>query len=502
MRETEIKLNPNKLIRFLEKPACEFTKADIMKFILENKIEMINFRYAGGDGKLKTLNFVITGEQHLDSILTTGERVDGSSLFSFIEAGSSDLYVVPRYETAYLNPFAEVPTVDLLCSFYASDGQPLSSSPENILAKADEEFTKNTGCKFKALAELEYYVISDKHDLYPTADQKGYHTSHPFTNWEHLRVEAMRLIAQCGGKIKYSHSEVGCFNTENQYFEQHEIEFLPTGVMEAADLLLVSKWIIRMLGDKYGVQISFAPKISVGKAGNGLHIHLMLEKDGINIMSENEKLSDTAKKMIAGILDLSGPLTAFGNTVPTSYLRLVPQQEAPTTVCWGDRNRSVLVRVPLGWLNVEGMVNKANPQEPKGKYNKFNSKQTIEFRAPDGSADIYLLLAGLVVATIHGLEMENSLELAKMLYVDYDIHAAEYTDKAEDFTKLPASCWESAEALSDNLKHFEKYDIFPRGTLMEIIKKLKSYHDIDLSERLYGRNNEIKALVDRYLHAR
>ena len=83
------------------------------------------------------------------------------------------------------------------------------------------------------------------------------------------------------------------------------------------------------------VEVSFAPKITVGKAGSGMHIHLMLEKDGRNVMIENGKLSDTAKKMIAGILDLSKGLTAFGNTIPTSYLRLVPHQEAPTNICWG-----------------------------------------------------------------------------------------------------------------------------------------------------------------------
>jgi len=69
------------------------------------------------DGKLKTLNFVLSSKEHLDSILSAGERVDGSSLFSFIEAGSSDLYVIPRYRTAFVNPFADVPTIDILCSF-------------------------------------------------------------------------------------------------------------------------------------------------------------------------------------------------------------------------------------------------------------------------------------------------------------------------------------------------------------------------------------------------
>ena len=106
MKELEIRLNPNPLVQFLKKPASEFTRQDIIYYIEENEIEMINFRYMGEDGKLKSLNFVINSKQHLEDLLSTGERVDGSSLFSYIEAGSSDLYVIPRFKTAFVNPFS------------------------------------------------------------------------------------------------------------------------------------------------------------------------------------------------------------------------------------------------------------------------------------------------------------------------------------------------------------------------------------------------------------
>ena len=125
MKDSEILMNPNELVRFLKKPAEAFTKDDIIHFCQENEIEMINFRYVAEDGKIKTLNFVISSKEHLDSILSSGERVDGSSLFSFIEAGSSDLYVIPRYRTAFLDPFADVPTLSILCSVYNSEGKPL-----------------------------------------------------------------------------------------------------------------------------------------------------------------------------------------------------------------------------------------------------------------------------------------------------------------------------------------------------------------------------------------
>jgi glutamine synthetase len=499
MKDSNILMNPNELVRFLKKPANEFTKKDLINFIEEYEIEMVNFRYVAEDGKLKTLNFIISSKEHLDTILTTGERVDGSSLFSFVEAGSSDLYVIPRYKTAFVNPFSEVPALDILCSFYDSEGKPLESAPENILRKAHRHFKEATGYTMKALGELEYYVNSEKDALFPAVDQKGYHASRPFAKFEELRTEALRLIAQAGGQLKYGHSEVGNFTSETEMFEQHELEFLPVEVEDAVDQMVVAKWILRMLARERGIEISFAPKITVGKAGSGLHIHMLLEKDGKNVMTSGAELSDVAKKMIAGILDVSDALTAFGNTIPTSYLRLVPHQEAPTNICWGDRNRSALVRVPLGWNMKHNMVLDANPQECFEE-DLANGKQTVEFRAPDGSADLYHLVAGLVVAAEHGLRMEDSLKKAEDLYVGVNIFDEEHKDQLDKLEKLPASCWESAEKLEARRDVFEKNGIFPKGTLDAFIRNLKSYDDKNLSEELYGKKEEIRKLVIKYIH--
>ena len=499
MKELEIRLNPNPLVQFLKKPAKEFTRQDIIYFIEENEIEMVNFRYVGEDGKLKSLNFVLNSKQHLEDLFSTGERVDGSSLFSYIEAGSSDLYVIPRFRTAFVNPFSEFPTLDILCSFYTRDGLPLESAPEHILKKAIDEFRKTTGYDFKAMGELEYYVVSEREEMYPGVDQKGYHESPPFTKNGHIRKEAMSLISQCGGQIKYGHSEVGNFESGDELFEQHEIEFSPVDPQDAVDQLVIAKWVLRMLGDEYGVNISFAPKITVGKAGSGLHVHMLLEKDGENIMVEGDGLGQTAKKMIAGILDLAAPLTAFGNTIPTSYLRLVPHQEAPTNICWGDRNRSVLVRVPLGWIADTSMIKNANPQET-GIIPYVPGKQTVELRSGDGSADMYLYMAGIIIAAQHGLEMPNALEVAEKLYMDVNIFDDEHKDKLAKLACLPQSCWESADTLIEKREFFEKNGIFPAGLLDQIAKKLKSFEDKDLSERLYGKEEELRELVMKYLH--
>lgn len=497
MNDIESGLNPNELVRHLQKPASEFRRQDLVDFIEAHGIEMINFRYVAEDGKLKSLSFAINSREHLEELLTFGERVDGSSLFSFISAGSSDLYVIPRYRTAFVNPFSEIPTLDILCSFYSNDGTPLENAPEQILKRAHTLFKNRTGMCFKALGELEYYINSPLEKHFAVPDQRGYHESAPLSKWEHFRNEALVLIARCGGRVKYSHSEVGNFSSDTELYEQHEIEFLPADVEDAADQLVVAKWILRMLAHQYGIEISFAPKISEGKAGSGLHIHMLAEKEGKNMVADSEGITVIAKRMIAGILDVSDALTAFGNTIPTSYLRLVPRQEAPTRICWGDRNRSVLVRVPLGWLGNTHMINDANPLEPLSE-EESAGRQTFEFRAPDGSADIHNLLSGLVLASLHGLEMENSLELAESLYVDQDIHKNE--EKYAHLKHLPASCNTSAAALLNKRKLFEKEGVFPGGMIDNIIARLRSYNDENLSENLFGNKDAIRDLVLKYIH--
>ena len=497
MKDPRIVMSPNKLVQYLDKPREDFTKNDIVKYIEENDIRLVNFRYVGGDGRLKQLNFVINSIVQLDSLMSTGERVDGSSLFPFIDAAESDLYVVPRFKTAFVDPFSDIPALNILCSYYASDGTPLGSSPENLLRKADRVLKDKTGMNLEAMGELEYYVFRTGHDAYPVAAQRGYHESSPFSKFEKLRYEAMETIAGVGGTIKYGHSEVGTITGEEGEMEQHEIEFAPVPLEDAADEIVTAKWILRMIGDKYNVPISFAPKVVVGHAGSGLHIHTKLTKDGQNMMVEGDALSDIAKKAVAGYLRLAPSLTAFGNTVPLSYLRLVPHQEAPTNICWGDLNRSVLVRVPLGWLGVGNMVKDANPQEMED-LTSATGGQTVEFRSPDGSANIYLLLAGLAVAARHGLEMKDALEYAEKLYCNVNIFDRE--DVQEKLPQLPASCAESAEYLLKDRKIYEKDGVFPTAVIDGTVETLRSYDDKDLSERLFGKQEEIQKLVDEYLH--
>ena len=499
MMNQELLMSPNRLVTFLQKPAAEFTKADIINYIQQNEIRMVNFMYPAADGRLKTLNFVINNASYLDAILTCGERVDGSSLFPFIEAGSSDLYVIPRFRTAFVDPFAEIPTLVMLCSFFNKDGEPLESSPEYTLHKACKAFTDVTGMEFQAMGELEYYVISEDDGLFPATDQRGYHESGPYAKFNDFRTQCMSYIAQTGGQIKYGHSEVGNFMLDGKVYEQNEIEFLPVNAENAADQLMIAKWVIRNLAYQYGYDITFAPKITVGKAGSGLHVHMRMMKDGQNQMLKDGALSDTARKAIAGMMQLAPSITAFGNTNPTSYFRLVPHQEAPTNVCWGDRNRSVLVRVPLGWSAQTDMCALANPLESDSNYDT-TQKQTVEMRSPDGSADLYQLLAGLAVACRHGFEIENALAIAEQTYVNVNIHQKENADKLKALAQLPDSCAASADCLQKQRTVFEQYNVFSPAMIDGIISRLRSYNDATLRKDIQDKPEEMLALVSKFFH--
>ena len=499
--DKQIALSPNKVVAYLGKRPEEFTREDILRYITENGIRMVDFMYPAEDGRIKTLNFTVNSLDYIETVLIEGERVDGSSLFpSFIEAGNSDLYVLPRYRTAFIDPFQEEPTLCLLCSYYDKNGREFDCSPHATLMRAEKAFEQSTGLQFEAMGELEYYVVKKAETLFPATDQKGYHESEPFAKMNDFRRECMLHVAETGGQIKYGHSEVGNFTLDGEIWEQNEIEFLPCPVETAADQLVLAKWVIRNLAYKRGLDVSFAPKITVGKAGSGMHIHMRLMVGGRNVtLGPDGKLSNTALRAIAGLMEMAPSITAFGNKVPTSYFRLVPHQEAPTNVCWGDCNRSALVRVPLGWSSGVDMCSLTNPRE--GSVPRDTTlKQTFEMRSPDCSADTYQLMAGLCVACRLGLEMpeEKALALAKEKYVDMDIHKAENSAKLATLKQLPACCEESADALAEVRAAYEAADVFRPKMIDGIMKALRSYKDSNLYQAAIEDNNLMKKLVDQF----
>jgi glutamine synthetase len=479
-----VNLNPNPLVKHLRKLSRDFLKEDLAKFVKDKEVKMVNLCHVAEDNRLKTLSFAIDNEDHLNEILDAGERVDGSSLFSYIDQTKSDIRIKPKINKAFLNPFSTAPTLNVMCSYFAENGKPLDISPETMLNKAQERLLKNTGVMLMVLCELEFYIISkqERNTLYSGMSQKNYQESSPFVKFEQVRNEILTTLAAVGVPVKYGHAEVGMVKKEDSLAEQHEVELQLESPLDMADHVTIAKWVIRNVGARYGVEISFAPKIALDHAGSGMHVHIFgMRKDESLMTDADGRLSEEAKAMIGGLLRFAPTLTAFGNVVPTSYLRLVPEQEAPTNVYWGYKNREALVRVPLGWCFEED--------------EKRKCVQTFEFRLPDGSANVYLLLAGILLAADYGLSnKEKALQIADELLLEGP------NFKKDNAKTLPKSCYESAKLLDKHREYYEKGNMFPKRVIDGVIKRLKQYDDARLSETLRRNNERAEELIRKFIN--
>jgi len=501
----------NPLAVILDKSPHDFQRADFLKIIEQERIERITFHYTALDGKLKELKLPISSPYQAECILAEGERVDGSSLFKgMVDTFLSDLYVVPIYKTAFFNPF-DNRSLDFICRYLTKEGKRAPFTVDSILAEACEFFQENTGLELHGLGELEFFLISKKElNIFPLK-KNGYHESAPFIkSWDILN-EIIHFLTKITGAIKYAHSENGtidCIQSDLEEIkgkraEQLEVEFQSKPVHEMADYLVLARWLIRNVAYKHDCVATFAPKIEEGVAGNGMHLHLELKKKGINVMLGSDgKLSKSALFLIGGLCEYADSLTAFGNTVSSSYLRLVPEQEAPTRIFWSDLNRDALIRVPLAWSNLHNLAKMFNPQE-KAEIKDTESCQTVELRSPDGSALIHLLLAGVVMAAEWGFKDSRSLELAEKLYTKRDV----FKDKKllDAFPPLPASCVESSRLLLKKRDLYEREGIFPPGIIEYLVNNLEMENDEKMSQKLQSlhedkRLHEIRKVMHKDLH--
>lgn len=494
----------NKISLITGKNKYDWTRDDLLKVIVEKQIERVTFHYTGIDGKLKEMRIPVMNIRQIETVLAEGERCDGSSLFKgIVDAGKSDLYVVPLYKTAFLNPFDDK-SLNLMCRFMTPDGELASFAPDNILANAYSLFKKSTGMEFHALGELEFYLIGNHENTsYHLPKQKGYHGTAPFIKTDYVVNEMLHHMSQITNDIKYAHNEVGYIhNIESDFAElkgksaeQVEIEFLPTPIDETADIIVLSSWITRNVAYQHNMIATFFPKIDVDHAGSGLHFHTMLKKDGKNAMvNKDGSLSIESKKLIGGMCQYASSLTAFGNMCSSSYLRLVPHQEAPTKVCWSESNRSAMIRVPLGWNNLDNLAQKINTQQIDA-YIQDESRQTVELRSPDGSANAHLLLAGMTMAAEWGFSnSEQALRIANESYVTGNIHS---NPQYDHLPELATSCVESSEKLLQHKNLYERDGIFPNRMINYIANYLEHENDRNLNKRLMALSEEEKKYESR-----
>jgi glutamine synthetase len=448
------------LLREIGKPAAQWTVADISSFVREHGIRVLSLMHVGGDGWLKTLDFVPRDAAHLADVLIGGERADGSSLFGDlgIPVGASDIVIRPRLATAFVDPFAVEPTLAILCCHYNREGAPLAESPDTLVRAAYARLRAETGLELHALGEIEFFLgarVSDG-DAYG-ANERGYHASSPFVFGEALRRKALVHLAEMGVPVKYGHAEVGYVQadaSDPRIWEQHEIELWLRPLPEAADAVVLTQWVLRNLAQRAGMLCNFAPMARKGHAGSGMHFHFApFERDSyLPINAADRGLTREAKSLIGGLVTYGAGIMAFGNRSRDSFVRLSQGKEAPTNLSWGHYNRSALVRIPI---------------VPGDEHGRNTSPATIEFRLPDGSAHPHLLLAAIAQAFVAGHKMTD-------LDARLERTAIATQGKAPADNRVPLTFLEIADALGRSRTMLEAGGVFTPNLLDRVIARLRA----------------------------
>lgn len=459
--ETDLGRSPlgGRLTRAIGKPRRDWTADDLVELVHREGIRLVSLMHVGGDGCIKTLDFAPRSEEHLREIILGGQRADGSSVFAGmgIRSEQSDILLRPRVGTAFIDPFATIPTLAVLCRHDGRDGAPLPESPDTIARAAFERIHRELGIEFHALGEVEYFLGKRpaEDDIYG-ADDRGYHATSPFVFGEALRREALGILAEMGIGVKYAHSEVGYIGAsegDGRIWEQHEIELALAPLPHAADAVVVTQWVLRNLARRHGMLCSFEPILREGHAGSGLHFHVSPVRDGQHLggRAPSGELHPEARWLIGGLVQLGDGLMAFGNRKVGSFVRLRQGKEAPNTVVWGEFDRKALIRLPVLVTGPRGEV---------------VSPPTVEFRLPDGSAHPHLLLAGIAQAMMMGRETESLDALLEAT------STARGAGAQADARAIPTGFGEIARAVASNRQTLEAGGVFPSHVLDRIVENL------------------------------
>ncbi|MEG0771747.1 type I glutamate--ammonia ligase [Clostridium sp.] len=436
--------------------------SELENFVKENDIRIVDFKVVTLPGRWNHLSIPV--ERLNESIFKEGIGFDGSS-YGYSSIENSDMCFIPDLTTAFVDSYCKIPTLTMIANIYTvgkEEGR-FSGDPRYVAEKA-EEYLKRTGIadEFVIGPEFEFYIfdhisfetknqhqeitINSKQAYWNTNDkeenygykvpfQRGYHRDLPYDSNNDLRSEMTLKLESMGVDIKYHHHEVGAAG-------QLELEVELGEMRKMADATMIAKYVIKNEAVRHGKTATFMPKPLYGEAGSGMHVHMLLKKDGSNLFYDANgysMLSKEALYFIGGILKHSKALLAFTNPSTNSYKRLVPGFEAPVSICFATGNRSSVIRIP-GYVK--------NPE-----------KRRFEFRPSDATANPYLAYSALLMAGIDGIL--NKIDPTEEGFGPYDINVFDMPEEERNkIEALPTSLEEALEELKKDNEFLLRDGVF------------------------------------------
>ncbi len=432
------------------------TSQEILEWIKRDNIQLIDLKFIDTPGIWQHLT--LYQDQIDESSFSVGVPFDGSSIRGWKSINESDMLMVPDPDTAWIDPFYEVPTLSLICSIREPrTGEPYGRDPRSIAQKA-VEYLRSTGIgdtaffgpeaefflfddvRFDQTQNSGYYYVDSSEGIwnsgreepggnlgYKPRNKEGYFPVAPTDTSQDIRSEMLLTMLKIGVPIEKHHHEVATGG-------QCELGFRFGKLVQAADWLLTYKYVIKNVARKYGKSATFMPKPVFGDNGSGMHVHQSIWNGGEPTFAGDKYagLSQNALWYIGGILKHAPSLLAFTNPTTNSYKRLVPGFEAPVNLAYSQGNRSASVRIPLSGPN------------PKAK--------RLEFRCPDATSNPYLAFSAMLLAGIDGIK--NQIDPGEPLDVDI------YELSPEELSKVPST----PGSLRDALENLERdHDFLTAG---------------------------------------
>lgn len=454
------------------------TLEQAQNFCKEKGIKMIDFKMIDLDGRWR--HITRPAERLDEGTMEYGIGFDGSN-YGYAPVENSDMVFIPNLASAAIDPFVEIPTLTMtgdVCIIDKPHNRPFDQYPRNVALRA-EEYMRETGIADKMIIgpEFEFHLFDhvsfennpnraayridtaqaewntgvdhEQNFGYQVPKKGGYHISAPQDITYDLRSHMCLLLKEWGVDVKYHHHEVGGSG-------QVEIEVELGSMTEMADKTMIIKYVVKNAAIAAGKTATFMPKPIFGEAGNGMHVHMLLFKDGKPLFYDEKgysNLSDTALYFIGGLLKHVPSLCAITNPSTNSYKRLVPGFEAPVTIGYATANRSSVIRIPA--------------------YAKSPENKRFEIRNPDATCNPYYAYAAILMAGLDGVQ--NKIDPSTQGWGPFDFNLYDLSDEEKAKIKsLPKNLDEALDALEKDYEYLTRGGVFPERLIKLWIKKKRA----------------------------
>jgi glutamine synthetase len=256
----------------------------------------------------------------------------------------------------------------------------------------------------------------------------------PFRFGHVYSVESIRLAARFAHDVARALRPLGLECFEPEFGKgQFEASCSPAPGVTGPDRAILTREVIREIGRRHGVELTFSPKPTPASAGNGLHVHFSFRDDAgrpaLFDGSRPASVSTGAASFIAGVIRHMSAITALSAPAPVSYLRLGPSHWSCGYAAFGVQNREAALRVCLS---------------PDPEPGAAAAAANLEIRSPDATCNPYLATAALARAGLQGLR--EKLPLPPIVSVD-PAELSEAERAALGVRPLPATLTQALDAL-------------------------------------------------------